>query len=188
MRPVLLFSIFTIMVSANRLAPMETICLQPEEKKLYNLLMDYRKSKNLEGIPLSAKLSRVAQVHAKDLSENFDSQGGKCNIHSWSKKGKWKPCCYTSDHKEASCMWNKPREISGYESNGFEISYYSSAGASATEGVAIWKSSAGHNRVIINEGTWANSKWKAIGIGIYKDYGVVWFGMLEDTETIVDCP
>jgi len=163
------------------------ICLQPEEKKLYDLIMDYRKSLGLEAIPLSAKLTQVAQIHARDLSENHDTTNEKCNLHSWSKKGNWTSCCYTNDHKQAKCMWDKPREIAGYNSNGYEISYYSSVGANALEGLEGWKKSAGHNRVIINEGTWKQLEWRAIGIGMYKEYGVVWFGVLEDDATLVVC-
>ena len=79
-------------------------------------------------------------------------------------------------------MWNKPKEISGYEGIGFEIAYYSSAGANAVEGLEGWKKSPGHNPVIVNLGTWSKTEWKAIGIGIYKEYGVVWFGEVEDNE------
>jgi uncharacterized protein YkwD len=164
-----------------------SVCLHPEEKKLYDLIMAYRQENGLPAIPLSEKLTKVAQLHAKDLSENYDSNNGKCNLHSWSKKGKWTACCYTPDHKQARCMWDKPREISGYESNGYEISYFSSIGANAEEGLTGWKKSPGHNRVIINDGTWSQISWKAIGIGIYKEYGVVWFGAMEDERTISDC-
>jgi uncharacterized protein YkwD len=165
----------------------ETICVSGEEKKLYDLIMEYRKEKNLLSIPLSSKLTQVAQVHAKDLSENHKPFDSKCNLHSWSKKGKWQACCYTDDHKEANCMWQKPREISGYQSNGYEISYYSGAGATAQEGIDGWKLSTGHNQVIINDGIWKRIKWNAIGIGIYKEYGVVWFGELEDVVNPNGC-
>jgi uncharacterized protein YkwD len=163
------------------------ICLTAEEKKLYQLLMEYRKEKRLESIPLSPKLSKVAQIHAKDLSENHKPFDGTCNLHSWSKKGKWKPCCYTDDHKQAACMWSKPQEIAGYESNGYEISYYGGGGATAQDGINGWKESTGHNQVIINEGIWTKIKWNAIGIGIYKEYGVVWFGELEDKTQLSVC-
>jgi uncharacterized protein YkwD len=159
------------------------VCLSSEEKKLYDLIMEYRESKGLEQIPISAKLMEVAQTHARDLADNyvFDVDN-TCNPHSWSKKGKWTSCCYTSDHKRASCMWNKPREITGYSGNGFEIAYYSSAGANAKEGLDGWKVSPGHNPLLINLGTWSKVKWNAIGMGIYKEFGVVWFGEVEDSD------
>ena len=172
-----------------RMAPIGTspVCLQAEELKLYNLIMEYRKEKNLETIPLSAKLTQVAQAHAKDLSENYKPFNGKCNLHSWSGKGKWESCCYTDDHKKSECMWNKPREIAGYENNGYEIACYHSAGANAIDAIAGWKESAGHNRVMINDGIWKQVKWNAIGIGIYKEYGVVWFGDLKDETPLENC-
>ena len=168
----------------------DSICLSSEEKKLYDLMMAYRKSKGLEPIELSAKLTQVAQLHAHDLADHykFDPKN-RCNPHSWSSKGKWSSCCYTNDPKKAEleCMWNKPKEIAGYNSLGYEIAYYSSAGASASEGLDGWKKSPFHNPLIVNDGTWSKVKWKAIGIGFYKEYGVVWFGELEDTSPIQLC-
>ena len=178
---------FLCLFSASE-TPGTEICLSPEELKLYNLIMEYRKEKNLAPIPFSRKLTQVAQVHARDLSENYTFKpDGKCNPHSWSTKGDWTPCCYTSDHKQARCMWDKPKEIAGYESEGFEIAYYSSAGATALEGLEGWQKSPAHNPLLINEGTWKQVEWKAIGIGIYGEYGVVWFGRLADESTLVTC-
>ena len=79
-------------------------------------------------------------------------------------------------------MWQKPKEIAGYDGNGFEIAYYSSIGANAQEGIDGWKISPGHNPLLINSGTWEKVKWKAIGIGIYKEYGLVWFGEVADSN------
>lgn len=184
---VLLVPVLLLFIQAPERSVNTTICVSAEEKKLYDLLIEYRKEKNLESIPLSAKLTQVAQIHAKDLAENHKPFDEKCNLHSWSNKGKWNSCCYTDDHKEANCMWNKPREIAGYESNGYEISYYDGAGATAQEGLEGWKESQGHNQVILNEGIWKNIKWNAIGIGIYKEYGVVWFGELQDSVQPSEC-
>lgn len=161
----------------------DAVCLSAEEMKLYNLLMRYRKSKRLPPIPLSAKLTQVAQAHTHDLQEHFEvKEGNPCNPHSWSEHGSWTPCCYTPDHQQAACMWNKPKEIAGYNGNGFEIAYYSPGGANAQEGLNSWKGSAGHNAVIVNSTIWQKMKWKAIGISIHGAYGVVWFG--EQTDDV----
>lgn len=179
--------ILSLFLSAVTPSHPARICISSEEQKLYDLIMEYRASKGLPAIPLSAKLTQVAQTHARDLSENHDAFDQKCNLHSWSKKGPWKACCYTNDHKQAECMWSKPREIAGYESNGYEISYYSQAGATAEEGLDGWKKSSGHNKVIINEDIWKKIEWNAIGIGLHKEYGVVWFGQLTDSTAIERC-
>lgn len=156
-------------------------CLSAEERKLYQLINDYRKSMKLPAITLSPNLTLVAQLHVRDLSEN-NPVTGPCNLHSWSDKGSWKPCCYTNDHKEAECMWNKPRELSRYKGNGYEISYFHSAGVNAENALEGWKQSPGHHNVIINRDIWKQVTWKAIGIGIHGSYGVVWFGFEEDDE------
>ena len=151
--------------------------------------MDYRKFKKLPAIPYSEKLTRVGQAHVRDLTDHYDSEShGDCNPHSWSDKGKWTPCCYTPDHKQSMCMWSKPREISQYESEGYEIAFYSSDGAEPFESLEGWKHSTGHNPLLINSGTWQKIKWKAIGIGIYNQYAVVWFGEIADPSLQQVCP
>jgi uncharacterized protein YkwD len=160
------------------------IDITEEEQKLYELIMKYRESKGLPLIPLSKSLTYVAQQHVIDLAENKPNKGD-CNFHSWSKKGKWKGCCYTDDHKRAECMWNKPRELTSYEGNGYEIAtgYDDSIthmdAETALEG---WKTSPAHNSVIINSGIWRKPAWKSIGVGVYKGFAVVWFGNEEDSE------
>jgi uncharacterized protein YkwD len=189
MKTLLLGAFLLLFSIENNYKPITEICLSGEERKLYDLMMEYRKSKGLESIPLSAKLTLVAQTHVRDLSENyvFNPKNVTCNPHSWSGKGKWTSCCYTSDHKQKECMWNKPKEIAGYQGAGYEIAYYSSAGATAQEGLDGWKVSPAHNPLIINEGIWSKAKWNGIGIGIYKEYGVVWFGEVSDETVPSSC-
>ncbi len=153
--------------------------LTSSEMELYRLIMEYRQQKGLPSIPISKSLTYVAKLHAKDLQENF-VYGGQCNMHSWSSKGNWKPCCYTSDHSQAACMWNKPRELTSYKGDGFEIAHMHSSSAMPLGALNSWKGSSGHNNVMINVGMWAPQKWKAIGIGIYGKFALVWFGTEED--------
>jgi uncharacterized protein YkwD len=157
----------------------DEVCISQEELNLYNSIIEYRHKHKLPAIPLSKSLTFVAQQHVLDLSENHPAKGN-CNMHSWSDKGKWKGCCYTADNANASCMWTKPAELTNYKSNGFEIAC---TGAFGTEAILkCWKESPGHNGVILNHSPWKKMKWNAIGIGIYKEYAVVWFGEAEDKE------
>jgi uncharacterized protein YkwD len=166
----------------------DSICLTPEEKKFYDLLMEYRKEKALKPIAISSKLTLVAQTHAKDLADNYQfNPSSECNPHSWSRKGKWSSCCYTSDHKQAKCMWDKPMEIAGYDNPGYEIAYYSSGGVNADAGLEGWKKSLSHNEVMVNEGIWTKAEWNAVGVGFYKQYAVVWFGQLADVTSVSVC-
>jgi len=173
------------------------ICLTPEEYKLAKLVNEYRRSVGLPDVPLSRSLTMVAQYHVKDLQINkpnsgTDPRGEECNMHSWSNKGIWTPVCYTKDHEYAEGMWNKPREITGkvYTGNGYENAAWASPGPiSADRALNLWKNSPGHNNVIVEKDIWAGSKWPAMGVGIYENYAVLWFGDAADPAgTVGVCP
>lgn len=164
------------------------ICVSSEEKELFDLLNEYRVSKKLKPVPFSAALTQVAQAHVRDLHNNYKfDPNAECNPHSWSKNGDWSDCCYTNDHKQAQCMWDKPKEIAGYNSPGYEIAYFQSNGAEPYVAMEGWKKSKGHNPVMINTGIWEKVTWEAMGVGIYEEYGVVWFGAKSDPSEIVIC-
>ncbi len=159
------------------------VCLSQDEKKLYEVINAYRETLELQPIPFSRALTKVSQAHVRDLSENYAfKRGAKCNPHSWSKKGDWSSCCYTNDHKKAKCMWDKPREISGFDSNGYEILSYSSDGVTPGEALTGWQKSQPHHQVMINSSTWKKVTWNSMGVGIYKEYAVVWFAELADAD------
>lgn len=162
-----------ILVSFQQPGPQ---ALDAEELKLWQDLNQYRKSLRLPPIPLSPALTRVAQAHAADLRDNPPK--GACNLHSWSEKSGYSACCYTADHSQADCMWNKPREIAGYPGPGFEIAAYSTY--PKPDWLGQWKSSPGHNQVMANLGKWKVQEWKSVGLAIRKPYAVVWFGTVAD--------
>lgn len=163
-----------------------SVTVSKEELKLYNKIMTYRKLRGLPKIPLSKSLTYVAQTHCLDLYKNKPHKEKQCNLHSWSTSDEWSSCCYTKNHKNASCMWNKPLELTNYKGDGYEIS----AGPSkiknadypidAKQALSGWKNSEGHNNVILNKKIWKDRKWEAIGVGIYKGYACVWFGSMPD--------
>ena len=155
-----------------------------DEARLYQLIMEYRASKGLPSIPLSVSLTKVAQIHAKDMYLYFDEIPNGCNGHSWSKHGPWKKCDYYPDHRNAQGMWDKPRELTSYPGNGYEIAHGyvpPTSGICTPEGALEgWKHSPLHNAVIINANGWASSQWNAIGVGMYKGSACVWFGVEQD--------
>lgn len=169
-------------------APGQPPALSAEEKALYDALMDYRREKGLSDIPLSPSLTYVAQWHVRDLSHARPSNPSSCNLHSWSDEGPWEACCYTSDHARSSCMWNKPRELTGYSGDGYEIAHgymgdaYAGNDVTAEGSLKGWKSSQLHDQVICNKGIWEKVSWKAVGVGIYRDFAVVWFGRVADDQ------
>lgn len=145
----------------------------------------YRADMDLDTIPWSKSLTLVAQAHIEDLEQN-NPVGGSCNAHSWSDKGNWTACCYTSDHAQAQCMWNKPGEITGgvYSGYGYEIATGASGytGMTPEKALESWKGSNAHHQVILNQGVWASHPWKAIGAAYSESWAVVWFGEQTDPQ------
>jgi len=180
-----LFSAKCVQQKDTNINPLPEICLTQAETELYRLITEYRTEKGLPEINLSISLSFVARTHAIDQTGNF-REGSRCNMHSWSGEGEWSSCCYTADHKKAKCMWDKPRELTNYSGDGFEISFYStypysSPAAFAKDILDGWKKSPGHNDMILNKGMWKKVSWQSIGVGIYGEYANVWFGREEDS-------
>jgi copper amine oxidase domain protein len=163
--------------------------LTQEEAKLYYLINEYRTSLGLERFSFSKSLTEVARNHVADSNANqpenqLDARGIKGNLHSWSSSGNWTPVAYTSDHAYAELMWMKPRELTAYTGNGYEISAASSGGISAETALELWKGSSGHNAVIIGSGSW--SMLKTMGVSIDGNYAHVWFGSDADPAGYYD--
>ena len=152
----------------------------PEALELVQLLNAYRAEHALPPIAASTSMCVVADAHVVDLFEQEPHTVGGCNLHSWSNAGAWSGCCYTSDHAAAQCMWDKPRELTDYPGNGYENAAWGGGGLGPFEALELWKSSSGHNAVMLNEGVWADITWNAVGAGFYNGYAVLWFG--EETD------
>ncbi len=148
------------------------------------VINQYRQDNGLPEIPVSESLTAVAQKHVEDL-ENNNPVTGDCNLHSWSDKGEWTPCCYTDDHAEAQCMWDKPRELTSYVGNGYEISAQYSGKTRPNCALEQWRESEPHHDTILNRGIWADREWLAIGGAVSEHYAVVWFGTVIDNNELL---
>jgi hypothetical protein len=154
---------------------------EPADKTLYGLINHYRQEQGLSVVPYSPSLTFVAETHLDDLIQYY-TLDEECNLHSWSENGNWTACCYTSDHEQAECMWDKPAELTNYEGAGYEIVAYKTNGITAERALELWKDSEGHNNVISNLGTWSGVEWNAMGTAIRGGYAIVWFGQEKDPE------
>lgn len=155
------------------------VCLNEQEYALTVLVNNYRVANGLQPVPVSYWVSTVGQWHVWDLMVN-NPVGGACNIHSWSNAmpALWQGMCYTSDHAQAAQMWGKPRQISAntFTGNGYENAAVSGGEIDAQTALWLWQNSSAHNDVILNRGVWANVHFGAMGVGIYHNYAVLWFG------------
>jgi len=147
--------------------------------ELVMLVNAYRSENGKPAIPLAPSLCMVGDTHVQDLADNNPDAAPECNLHSWSNAGSWSPCCYTADHAQAQCMWDKPTELTSYPGNGYENA--SRGAQSPAAALDLWKASPGHNDVILSQGIWSDYPWGAIGAGFHGGYAVLWFGQEADS-------
>ena len=155
------------------------------------LVNNERRNAGLRPLHCDANMRWVAYKHLDDADEGAKQNlawGDECNLHSWLVKS---PCCYTSDHENAECMWGKPyvscirpqmysqtngniQELSGWDDRtGFEISAWFSNKMSATQAINQWKGSSGHYDMIMSRGKW--SDLKTVGCGYRNNHAHCWF-------------
>ena len=163
--------------------------LTEKEAKLYYMINAYRESLGLPKLSFSKSLTEVARAHVRDSNtytpENqVDSRGEQGNLHSWSGNGSWTCLVYTDDHHYGNGMWSKPREITNYTGNGYEISAKYSGMISPETALNLWKNSPGHNQVMSTQGMW--SDLKTMGVSIDGHYAHVWFGSDADPDGYYD--
>lgn len=151
-----------------------------EAERLIDAVYDLRAVNGLTAIPLSPTLERVARAHAADLERQ--ARNSRCNLHSWSPNGAWSPCCYTADHAQARCMWDKPREIGRgtYPGDGFEIVCWHSERMTVDIAMRCWRDSRAHQHVLLNRREWREIEWRALGVAMSAHYAVLWVGQVAE--------
>ena len=144
------------------------------------MVNEYRQSKGLKPLKVSKSLTFVARTHNNDQNKYYseswkDNRGIEANLHSWSNKGKWSPVMYTEDHKHQEGMWNKPKELTNFKVDGYEISAMSdfTREDAASRALNIWKRSSGHNAVITGLKHW--NTISVMGVSINGGYADIWF-------------
>ena len=149
--------------------------LSQDESILFNMINDMRRQNKLSSIPLSLDLCKVAQTHIADLIKWKPQEKG-CSLHSWSGSGKWTSCCNTKEVFGIQCMKSKPREITGYPGDGYELIYWGEDNATPAEAAALWKQVGASSDMILSQAKWSEYQWKAIGVGIKSGYAILWLG------------
>jgi uncharacterized protein YkwD len=148
--------------------------INSEEQELQRLINQYRAQYQLPYIPLSPSLSIVANRHLRDLQENaqFYSRTGQ----NW--RFGWSNCPFDGKNPSTfNCMWTAPQRLkTAYPGKGYEMICGGLGKISAETALNCWRRSAANNEVILNQGSWLNYQWKAIGIALDKGYAVLWFG------------
>jgi hypothetical protein len=183
-KTVVFFSLFCLFISTNKVSAQvaipEDVCINGFEQQLFALIDTYRSENEAHSIELSKKLTFVAKLHARDLYHNRIDKDS-CSMQSWSDKGFWTACCFSErDNSKQACMWDKPKEITGYGGKAYEVIY--NGGSEPKRIMELWKGSSFYSDILKNSGRYADKDWVAMGIGHYKNVTVVWFGEVEDKQ------
>ncbi|MDK2910829.1 MAG: hypothetical protein PWR20_2397 [Bacteroidales bacterium] len=164
----------------------DNYCISSSELELFNKINAYRSERGLPELTLSRSLSYVAYLHVRDLIINRPDTVEGCNMHSWSSKGNWTPFCFPKEQTRKKSVWDKPREITKYPGQAFELVYHTSEGdATIDDAMSLWRSLAASQSILLNTGRYLKNKWKVAGVALYKGYVSVWFGEAIDPETSV---
>lgn len=147
--------------------------LSADELRLGRLVNRYRSNHDLPRIPLSKALTTVGNRHVRDL----DKYGVQGSLHAWSDAP-----YDANDPDTYPSMWEAPQRLkTGYPGYGYENAYGASGFTVTPKGAfQAWKNSPPHNAVMLSEGIWSDSPWKALGVGMYKGFAVLWFGHEKD--------
>ena len=171
--------------AATRLGAPRSAAAQSTTAGVAEAINDYRRAQGLAAIPVSDELTQVAKAHVTDLAANHPEEDCDGNLHSWSDDGNWTGGCYNSgDNTTWPLMWDKPREITAYPGNGYEVSAMATPSINAAQAVALWQGSPPHNDVLLNKGIWADFPWGAIGGWAENGYAVAWFGQEPGTPPV----
>jgi len=174
----LLFLLISITAISQNTVP-DDFCLTNDEYRLAELINAHRLINGLKEIPVSASLSFVARTHVIDLYTNHPDTG-ICNLNSWSDKGDWTACCHNNYVPKEACIRDKPKELTKYTGEGYELTYAEVLNAHPDTIFHFWNKIDQANEFLLNEGSWEEKNWRAMGVGIYKSYAVVWMGQRTD--------
>lgn len=144
---------------------------EPEEEALYQQINDYRVAYGLPVVPRSPALTKLANRHVLDLSKNIGHL-----THSWSD------CSYDPNNPRTyACSARAPKRLGiRYSGRVYENAHYNAFGATAASAFRGWSHSPAHNALILNQSNWHDNEWRAMGIGIYGQYAVMWVGQKRD--------
>lgn len=173
--------IMLLLLGLNIFSQELEVCFSEEEVTLANHINRFRQRNDLETLKLSPALSYVADVHVKDLYLNFNPYG-VCNLHFWSDRGRWKPCCPAGETEELKCMYDKPYELTGYKGKGFELVFYQNSPVSPDGVFEYWRTDSAFMQMVLEKGRFDDKKWNAMGVALFEGYASVWLGERADNR------
>ncbi|KAG1677714.1 hypothetical protein FOA52_001026 [Chlamydomonas sp. UWO 241] len=165
---------------------------------LFDAINAVRTYSRLPAVPFSRSLAAVAQAHVAELANPVTRAavpGGQCSPHSWAAWPGAPQCCFDGTQTNGPCMWDKPRQLTQYQGNGFEIlaMLVGSETTVPNEAASMWASSPQHRVVVLSQGPWGAQPWGALGCAVARAadsrsgpwtgwYAACWFGYERDSQ------
>lgn len=81
-------------------------------------------------------------------------------------------------------MKSKPREITGYPGDGYELIYWGEDNATPAGAAELWNQVEASSDMILSRAKWSGYQWKALGVGLKDGYAVLWLGDAEDINAV----
>jgi len=148
---------------------------------LIRAINNFRITHSLQAINISRSLMSTACAHLRDIVSSEASINNDCGLHSWSS------CCYPSDHSNPNCMHRKALQVTTalrwniYNVAAYELAYEWAGGPfSAIRALDMFVANPDHKKFLLQEDTWSDFKWRAIGASVGDRYAYIWFGTLVD--------
>jgi hypothetical protein len=142
---------------------------------------NYRITHGLAAINISRSLMATGCAHSRDVAHSKKAISNECGLHSWSS------CCYPIDHSNPNCMHRKALQVTTalkwniFNVASYELAYEWSGGAfSPVRALDMFVGNEEHRKFILQEGTWADFKWRSIGASVGQRYAYVLFGAMVD--------
>lgn len=154
-------------------------CLSKEESRLAEMINTLRRKNRQPEIALSASLTIVAKSHVNDLQVNKPDTS-ICSTASWSNKGNWTPCCFTALAPNFECIWNKPRELTGYNFRGYEIAHFEEGIVLVDSMFSLWAKTPAVLDMLLGRNNHSDKRWASMGIAVGENYVSVWLGQRPD--------
>jgi hypothetical protein len=143
----------------------DTIEMNYESKRLFDVINAKRRVDEIPELTLDKGLSYIAYLHCLDLDKYYDKN---CSLVSWSKKSGYSYGCVSKDSPDLNVMYNKPKEVLGYEGVGHELICLTDRNITYEMAYTLLRRSQFYSSLLVG------ANYTRVGVYIHKNIVSVW--------------
>lgn len=136
-----------------------------ESKRLFEVINAMRRVDEIPELTMDNGLNYVAYLHCVDLDKYYDKN---CSLVSWSKKSGYSYGCINKDSPNLNVMYNKPKEVLGYDGVGHELVCVTDRNINYEMAYTLLRRSAFYSGMLVG------TNYTRIGVYIHKNIVSVW--------------